>query len=166
MMLCSNQPEYSDATGQPAPDSRSRLNLLISYGGWRDHSAVDHVARLLEPMGISSIQANSGEHAQDIIMNFPIHIAVVDWDIPLRDGGQDEPGGARILQLLRRLEQPPPTVLIRPALSHTRDSARELASALREGAFAVLNRPLQMELLLDTMRRVLQRHYADHWPTV
>ena len=39
-----------------------------------------------------------------------------------------------------------------------------LHEALREGAFAVLDMPLRMETMLETMRRVLCRHYADNWP--
>jgi hypothetical protein len=72
--------------------------------------------------------------------------------------------GPRVLQLLRRLEQPPPTVVIRPRQPVARDSARGLAAALREGAFAVLDRPIHLEMMLEVMRRILRRHYADVWP--
>jgi hypothetical protein len=36
---------------------------------------------------------------------------------------------------------------------------------LAEGAFAVLDRPFPVESLLETLRRILQRHYAGTWPT-
>ena len=160
--------------GSP-PDHRSaerpRLNLLLSYGGWREQPTVDQLARLLEPMGICSLRADSGEEAQQIIREFIIHIAVVDLSIPLHQkpdkaasSAPASPGGPRILQLLRRLDQPPPTVVVRPPQSAARESARSLAAALREGAFAVLDRPVHLETMLQTMRRVLRRHYADHWP--
>ena len=57
-----------------------------------------------------------------------------------------------------------PTVVVRPPQPAARESARSLAAALREGAFAVLDRPVHLETMLQTMRRVLRRHYADHWP--
>ena len=76
----------------------------------------------------------------------------------------EKAAGPRILQLLRRLEQPPPTVVIRPRQPVARDSARGLAAALREGAFAVLDRPIHLEMMLEVMRRILRRHYADVWP--
>jgi DNA-binding response OmpR family regulator len=39
-------------------------------------------------------------------------------------------------------------------------------ASLRDGAFAVIDRPLQLEILLDTLRRVLRRHYQDAWPSM
>jgi hypothetical protein len=94
-----------------------------------------------------------------------IHIAVVDLSIPLRRGeGAAVPGGDRILQLLRRLDEPPPTVVVRPPQPAARESARGLGEALRGGAFAVLDRPVHLETMLEVMRRVLRRHYAGHWP--
>lgn len=144
----------------------SRLNLLLSYGGWREDDVVDQLPRLLEPQGITSIRVHSGEEATDIIRITPIHIAVVDFAIPLHSSSEkgNEPGGSRILQLLSRLEEPPPTIVVRPPQSVSRESARTLAEALREGAFAVLDRPLRLETLLEALRRALRRHYADLWP--
>jgi DNA-binding NtrC family response regulator len=125
---------------------------------------VSQLARLLEPLGILSIHANTGEEAQTIIANRSVHIAVVDLGIPLTAQRQSEPGGPRILELLQRLDAPPPTVVVRPPLSGVREDRRTLADALRCGAFTVLDRPLGLETMLQTMRRVVRRHYADHWP--
>ncbi len=72
--------------------------------------------------------------------------------------------GCRVLDLLRRLENPPPTIVIRPPQPSLRDSARTLTEALNAGAFAVLDRPVQLEAMLDALRRLVRRHYADHWP--
>jgi hypothetical protein len=30
--------------------------------------------------------------------------------------------------------------------------------------FAVLDRPLGIEPMLETLRRVVRRHYSDQWP--
>ncbi|MGA1633071.1 MAG: hypothetical protein ACO4BU_13285, partial [Phycisphaerales bacterium] len=70
-----------------------------------------------------------------------VHIAVVDLTIPMEPAARDE-AGPRVLQLLRRLEQPPPTVVVRPPQPSLRESGRGLADALREGAFAVLDGPV------------------------
>ena len=120
--------------------------------------------QLLAPMGIHSIHVESGEEAARAIDEFAIHIAVVDLAIPLQRDLPSKPGGPRILQLLRRLAQPPPTVVIRPPPVTARQSARGLTEALREGAFAVLDRPIDLESMLEVMRRILRRHYADVWP--
>jgi CheY-like chemotaxis protein len=152
-----------------APDramtARPRLNLLLSCGGWNDSPSAEHVACLLEPLGISSVTAASGEEAAEIIRTLAIHIALIDWAIPLQASRSSaEPGGGRILQLLRRLDQPPPTVVIRPPQPATRENVRSLHEALREGAFAVIDRPIRLETVLEVMRRILRRHYQDHWP--
>ena len=154
----------------------SRLNLLLSYGGWRDRPAVEQLDRLLRPLGINSVHADSGEEAADIIRKMVIHIAVVDLAIPLHAGPSDPstganaipktPGGGRILQLLRRLDPAPPTVIVRPPQAATRENVRGLAEALREGAFAVVDRPVNLETMLEVMRRVLCRHYSNHWPAM
>lgn len=120
--------------------------------------------QLLAPMGISCIRVETGEDAANAIDEYAIHIAVVDLAIPLRESASSKPGGPRILQLLRRLAEPPPTVVIRPPQITSRESTRSLTEALKEGAFAVLDRPIKMESMLQVMQRILKRHYAGLWP--
>ncbi|MCH7603897.1 MAG: response regulator transcription factor [Planctomycetes bacterium] len=159
--------------GDQTPSDNPRLNLLLSYGGWREESCVDQLPRLLAPMGIQSIRVESGEEAEEVIRTYRVHIAVVDLAIPLRkttnletpSGATSTQGGARMLQLLRRLDEQPPTVVIRPPDPSLRESTRSLAQSLREGAFAVLDRPVAIEDMLEVMRRILRRYYADVWPT-
>jgi DNA-binding response OmpR family regulator len=158
MMVRHDQPE---ARSRP---TGSRLNLLLSLGRGEEGPAMQQLPRLLAPMGIRSIRVTTGEGAARVIGDYPIHIAVVDVMIPLLATASSKAGGARILQLLRRLEQPPPTVVIRPRQPVARDSARGLAAALREGAFAVVDRPIHLETMLEVMRRILRRHYEDVWP--
>ncbi len=153
--------------GGSEPGGRmARLNLLLTYGGWRERPAVLQLPHLLEPMGIRALQAGTGDEAARIIGREEIHIAVVDLEIPLEDGSSGgRTGGPRLLQLLRRLETPPPTIVVKPRPASMREHTRSLTQSLRDGAFAVLDRPLEMESLLEVLRRVLQRHYRDTWPT-
>ena len=65
----------------------------------------------------------------------------------------------------RRLDPTPPTVVVRRARPCEKDRMRALSSALRDGAFAVLDRPVQIELMLEIMRRILRRYYKDVWPS-
>ena len=97
-----------------------------------------------------------------------MHIAVVDLELPHRANamGGTRPisrteEGLRVLQLLRRLEPTPPTIVVRPPQASTPEHVRGLSTALREGAFAVLDRPLQLESMLEVLRRILKRHYQD-----
>ncbi|NOG55744.1 MAG: hypothetical protein HND57_15695 [Planctomycetes bacterium] len=79
-------------------------------------------------------------------------------------GSETPMGGIRLLQLLRRLAEPPPIVVVRRPAVEPRANTRALHDALREGAFAVIDAPVQLEMLLEVMRRILKRHYSDTWP--
>jgi DNA-binding response OmpR family regulator len=143
-----------------------RLNLLLTRGGWREDATVVQLPSLLEPMGIRSLTANSGEEATNVIENNTIHIALVDLSLPLRAGcTKGTPAGERILQLLRRLDSPPPTIVLRPRQANQRAAARSLARSMQEGAFTVVDRPARLETLLDALRRVLRRYYRNEWPS-
>ena len=154
------------------PDSaQPRLNLLLTIATWRSNTTLDQIPPLLEPLGIQTIKAASGEEAADIIKQIRVHIAVVDLAIPLQKPCEapsmtfiNSEAGPRVLQLLRRLETPPPTVVVRPPQFASRESARSLTQALRDGAFAVLDQPVHLEPMLEVLRRIVRRHYSDLWP--
>ncbi|MDX9911052.1 MAG: hypothetical protein RBS39_04395 [Phycisphaerales bacterium] len=128
-------------------------------------------------MGVTAFRARSGREARDVINATRVHIAVVDLGLPLEAPLTPEPtptpeqadaeeAGPRLLELLRRLDAPPPTVVVKRARSH-RDDRREIASALRAGAFAVVDRPSaarDLELMLEVLRRCMIRHYRGLWP--
>ncbi len=133
-----NQSRRSDGPSEgPGCFPRTRLNLLLSFGGWRSESWADQLPRLLDPVGIHSIKVETGRQAEDIIRSTPVHIAVIDLRIPLEmkvESQRVEAAGPRILQLLRRLHPAPPTIVVREAQPVERERSRGLAAALREGA--------------------------------
>lgn len=166
--------QREDGPGSPADPGAGarpggRLNLLLSYAGWEPRSWADALPELLGPLGIRFLRATNGRQASEVIKSNPIHIAVVDLGLPLDESpGAAEEGGPRLLELLSRLSDPPPTVVVKRARTH-RDDMRELAAALRLGAFAVVDRPRavnDVEILLDVMRRCLTRHYHGRWPGI
>lgn len=155
------------AGGQPS----KRLNLLLTYGGWREHAFADQLPLILDRIGISCFRAQSGDEASDFIRREHVHIAVIDLSIPMhpvspaqQSTGRAVPAGPRVLQLLKRLEQPPPTIVVRPRQVDPAESARNLSDALRDGAFTVLDDPVPVETMLQALERVVRRHYRDHWP--
>ncbi len=155
-----------EAGGQPL----IRLNLLLSCASWRADSWADRLPCLLEPMGIHSVRARSARQAERVIRTVPVHIAVVDLGLPLDESQQSGPSGPgeesgpRILELLARLEAPPPTVVVKGPRSG-RDNNREMAAALRSGAFAVVDRAgVDVEQMLEVLRRCLHRFYHGRWP--
>lgn len=162
----SPEPE-TPATGHRGHGPRTRLNLLLSYGGWRRESWADQLPQLLDPVGIHSIKVESGRQAEDVIRSTHVHIAVIDLRIPLEGRGGSpggEASGPRVLQLLRRLNPTPPTIVVRDAQPAERERVRGLAAALREGAYSVLDHPVRLETMLELLRRITRRYYADLWP--
>jgi CheY-like chemotaxis protein len=146
-----------------------RLNLLLSYAGWASDSWADRLPVLLEPLGVRALRACSGRQASQVIAHSPVHIAVVDLGLPLDElqSAVNAEGGPRLLELLARLRQPPPTVVVKAARTR-RDESREIAAALRMGAFAVIDRPRDsgdLELMLEVLRRCLHRFYQGRWPS-
>ena len=168
-----HDPLAAAAAAPCASTPPNRLNLLLSYAGWSPDSWADRLPLLLEPLGVRALRACSGRQASQVIAQSPVHIAVVDLCLPLDDqpggGGQTaEEGGPRLLELLARLTQPPPVVVVKTSRTR-RDESREIAAALRLGAFAVVDRPrdaADLELMLEVLRRCLCRFYQGRWPNM
>ncbi len=159
----------ADLRGRPG----GRLNLLLSCASWRDDTWADRLPCLLEPMGISAVRVMTARHAERVIRTTPIHIAIVDLGLPLDEGfetgtaagGVEGEAGTRVLDLLARLAEPVPTVVIQSPRNQ-RDGRRAMAAALNCGAFAVVDRAAaDVEFMLGVMRRCLDRHYGSRWPT-
>jgi DNA-binding response OmpR family regulator len=146
--------------------SGGRLNLLFSYAGWQEQAWSDQLPRLLDPLGIRSHWASSGREATRVIQTTTIHVAVVDLGLPLETPGDEREAGARLLEVLSRLVPSPPTIVVKRG--HTsREDLREMSAALRAGAFTAIDRPRslgEVGLLLQALRRVLERHYGGRWP--
>jgi len=169
--LHADEPSQS-ARSTEAPPHPTRLNLLLSDAGWQPESWADRLAELLQPMGVTTVRARSGRQASAVIREIPVHLAVVDLGLPMDAGDPDggstrlREGGPRLLDLLARLDRPPPTVVVK-RMRALREERREIAEALRAGAFAVLDRPRDargMEVMLDVLRRALRRYYQGRWP--
>jgi len=143
------------------------LNLLLTSGGWREDPWAVAVPQILGAHGVNVIQARSGVEASNVIRSVTVHIAIVDLALPL-DGssiGSSEPAGVRVLQLLRRLDAPPPTVVVRPPQATRREASRGLVDALLDGAFSVVDRPCHPETMLRIMQRIMDRHFThSHSP--
>ena len=154
-----------------------RLNVLLSDG---EEAWARHLPNLLEPQGVRAIRVHSVRHAMDVIESEPIHVAVVDLGLPVEPGEMrvdvvrrrpgtevdaTKPGALKLVQVMRRLEPSPPTVIVRGRLFDRRVDDRLLREALTLNVFSVLDQPVDMEQMLQVLRRVLERHYDGGWPT-
>ena len=159
----------------PAPTG-GRLTLLLTDAGWREESWADRLPRLLEPMGVASVRAGCGREAADVLQKTPVHAAVLDLSLPLdarrRSSrptgaacGLDE-GGVRLLEFLAKTAREgkrPPLVVVRQPRT-LREDQRTLALAMKLGAFAVVDRPVDLERMLTVLHKLLDRHYRGRWP--
>lgn len=133
------------------PQSTSRLTVLLAneQEGWHQT-----VRTLLEPQGIATVSARSGREALDLIEKQPIHVAVLDQQMP-------QLGGLQVIKLMRDLQGAPPSILLANQLS-----TNLLHEALGMKVFSVLSKPVDFNALLDALARVMRRHYEGKWPAV
>ena len=130
--------------------SNNRLSVLLAHDhdGWQET-----VRRLLEPQGVQTVAVRSGREALEVLQHTQVHVAVLDQQMP-------QLGGLQVIKLMRDIKAPPPSILL---ANHLTDHLLHDALGLR--VFSVLSKPVDLNLLLDAMARVLKRHYASRWPS-
>lgn len=146
----------------------TRLNVLLTEDRPRgDGHWSHHLPRLLEPFGVYTHVAHSGRQAIDFAERNPIHAAVVDLSTPIDTPGvpaTDGSDGMWLIELLRRLPNKPPFVVVTSPMVDDAQVSRVLHQALRAGAFSVLNRPASLNEVLTVFRRLVDTFYAGSWP--
>jgi len=127
----------------------NRFTVLLA----NEHEGWHHTVRgLLEPQGVATVSARSGRDALDLIESRQIHVAVLDYQMP-------QLGGLQVIKLMREMRQAPPAILLSAQLT-----THLLHEALGMRVFSVLSKPVDFNVLLDTLARVMRRHYEDKWP--
>ena len=126
-----------------------RLTVLLAdqSDGW----AVT-VRKLLEPQGVQTIEAHTGREALRLIEGGRIHVAVLDQQMP-------QLGGMQVARRMMDLPDAPPAILLADHLTN-----HLLHEALGLKVFSVLGKPVDFNLLLDSLARVMKRHYDSRWP--
>ena len=133
---------------QTAQNNRFTVLLANEQEGWHQT-----VRQLLEPQGVETVSARSGREALDLIEHRHIHVAVLDQQMP-------QLGGLQVIKLMRELQQAPPAILLAGQLT-----THLLHEALGMRVFSVLSKPVDFNVLLDTLARVMRRHYEGRWPS-
>lgn len=132
---------------QPSPTSRLTVLLANEQDGWHQT-----VRKLLEPQGVSTVTARSGREALQLMESKPIHVAVLDTQMP-------QLGGLQVIKLMREMRNAPPAILVANDLS-----SHLLREALGMHVFSVLSKPVDLNVLLGALARVLRKHYESKWP--
>jgi len=163
----------SPTPGNDAPrDARFRV-LLTEDRAHADEHWTRQLPAILRPMGIDAFIASTGQQALELIQNDPIHAAIIDLATPktsTRPGVSkpQEPisggGGIWLMQVLQRLPNRPPVVVVNSRSYSQRQVQRLLNQALTLGAFSVVNRPVKLDALLSTFQRLVERAYNNTWP--
>lgn len=133
----------------PQTSHTNRFNLLLAN---EQEEWQQTIRQLLEPQGVQTLSAHSGREALDVIRSLPVHLAVLDAQMP-------QLGGLQVVKLMRELTKAPPAILLANHLTN-----HLLQEALGMHVFSVLSKPVDLNLLLDSIARVLRRHYEGRWP--
>jgi DNA-binding NtrC family response regulator len=70
-------------------------------------------------------------------------------------------GGMQVIRIMRELRKAPPAILLATDLT-----THLLREALGMHVFSVLSKPVDFNLLLDALARVLRRYHQGQWPEV
>ena len=126
-----------------------RFNVLLPYEqeGWHQT-----VRRLLEPLGVQTVAARNGREALKILESGGVHVAVLDAEMP-------QLGGMQIIRRMNDLATRPPAILLANHMTN-----HLLQEALGMHVFSVLSKPVDLNVLLDALARVMRRHYESRWP--
>jgi two-component system response regulator YesN len=127
----------------------NRFTVLLA----NEQEAWHHTVRqLLEPQGVQTVSAHNGREALRLIQSMPVHVAVLDAQMP-------QLGGLQIVRLMREVTPAPVAILLSSHLTN-----HLLQEALGMQIFSVLSKPVDFNVLLDSLARVLRRYHENRWP--
>jgi CheY-like chemotaxis protein len=132
-------------------NTSNRLTVLLANEQEDWHHTV---SRLLEPQGVQTVSAHTGREAFELLQSMPVvHAAVLDVQMP-------QLGGLQVIRLLRELQRATPAILLANHLT-----SHLLSEALGMQVFSVLSKPVDFNVLLDSLARVLRRYHENRWPS-
>jgi DNA-binding NtrC family response regulator len=132
---------------QAASSNRFTVLLANEQEAWHQT-----VRQLLEPQGVQTVSARNGRDALRMIQTMPVHVAVLDAQMP-------QLGGLHVIKLSRELKVPPVMILLAGHLTN-----HLLQEALGMQVFSVLSKPVDFNVLLDSLARILRRYHENRWP--
>ncbi|HVK12666.1 MAG TPA: response regulator [Gemmataceae bacterium] len=113
-----------------------------------DRGVRETLAEIVEAQGFRPVLAANGEEALQIVEHEPVHLALLDMQMPKLTG-------LETLQLVRQIHALLPAILI------TADATRELMRrAFDAQVFSVVPKPVNAQVVVTTVVRALVRVYG------
>ncbi len=114
-----------------------------------DRVARDTLRDIIDPLGYRTLLAEDGAEALEIVQQQIIHVALFDVHMPKLTG-------LETLEMIRQFNQMLPVILI------TADSSAGLMrQAFQAHAYSVLPKPVNKNMVLQTLTRALGRTYRE-----
>jgi CheY-like chemotaxis protein len=121
------------------------LSILITDD---DQECRETLREIVEPEGFRTLLASSGEEAVDIVREAPVHLALLDMNLPRMTG-------LETLQLVHQINAVLPCILV------TANASEDLMrQAFNVRAYSVIPKPVSKNVLLYTMIRALMKVYG------
>lgn len=125
--------------------TRDPYSILITDD---DSGCRESLRTIVETEGYRALVASCGEEAIDIVRAEPVHLALLDMNMPTLTG-------LETLQLMRQINALLPCILV------TADVTEWLMrQALRAQAYSVITKPISKHVVLYTVVRALVRVYG------
>ena len=126
-------------------DTQQRYSILITDD---DRGVREALSEIVEEKGFRPVLAAHGEEALEIVQHEPIHLALLDMQMPRLSG-------LETLQLVRQINAYLPAILI------TADATLELMrQAFHAQVFSVVPKPVNRHVVLTTVLRALVKVYG------
>lgn len=130
-------------------ENHNRLTVLLAD---ESESWVPTITALLAPQGVQTLSVRTGREALQMIESGTVHVAVLDQRMPQLSGMQ-------VVKRMQGMPTPPPAILLADHLTN-----HLLTEALAMKVFSVLSKPVDFNVLLDSLARVLRRYHESRWP--
>lgn len=128
-----------------AAAKRKPYSILITDD---DRGCREALRDILQEEGYRAILASSGEEAVDIVRGRPVHLALLDMQMPTLNG-------LETLELVHQINALLPCVLVTAQATESL-----MGQALRAHAYSVLSKPVSKPLVLYTVIHALTRVYG------
>jgi len=114
-----------------------------------DQGSREALREIVEPAGYPTLMASSGEEALEIVRDQPVHLALLDVNMPRLTG-------LETVELVHQINEVLPCILVTANASE--DVIRQAFSVR---AYSVIPKPVSRHLLLYTVVRALMKAYGN-----